>query len=312
VSRLEGTRLVLRQIVKDDLEAEYDWLRYCNPFLVPGEDGFIVQGVWDRWPEVAPGRRQMEVLFEANPPLPGDRLLNLGAGLGGLERMCVAFCPAIESIVGLEANPTHLAAAKAANPDPSKVAYFAADVRALDDAVDAELAAAVAEGFDKIYMVELLQDLPVEQLDGLVDRCFALLRDGGTVDLVTLTVDVPPRGWKERLITDMVVRRAAPNLADIRRSFARFDCEIAEKNITAVSSQPFIQRVLDDPSIARAMLPWPLSAAFLKIMEAGLGVAERGVYSVSQITVTKAEAAAGRFARGADDGAAAHEVPTNL
>jgi len=75
--------------------------------LVPGsEEGFLNFGMWDRPEEVSPPRRFGEYLLERAGIEQGHRVLDVGCGLGALDRICAeTYRPAV--VVGLDIEPAH-------------------------------------------------------------------------------------------------------------------------------------------------------------------------------------------------------------
>jgi len=286
MGKVEGTRLFIRSVFSNDLAVEYDWLHHCAQYMVPGSEGFNVQGVWDRWPDVAPALRQVELILDTDPPVAGDRILDVGSGYGGFADACLERCPEVEAFVGVELNPDYVVLARERGL-PDKVQFLNADARSLEPAADPALAQALAPGFSKIYLVEVSQDLQSEEFDSVLSRCNALLREGGVLHLFVLTLDERPQGRLERLVGDMVVRSGAPDLASIRTALDALGLDVAERNLTAVSTRMLLQRVLDDRSICRQVLPWPLSALLQKAMGVGQQMVAREAYAVTMLVARK-------------------------
>lgn len=105
--------------------------------------------------------------------------------------------------------------------------------------------------------------------------------------LFVLTLDERPQGRLERLVGDMVVRSGAPDLASIRTALDALGLDVAERNLTAVSTRMLLQRVLDDRSICRQVLPWPLSALLQKAMGVGQQMVAREAYAVTMLVARK-------------------------
>ncbi|HMS73570.1 MAG TPA: hypothetical protein PKB03_11105 [Baekduia sp.] len=97
----------------------------------------------------------------------------------------------------------------------------------------------------------------------------------------------------------MVVRPGSPDLRSIRAALARLNLDVSEDDVTALSTQKLVDRMIDDPSISKQMLPWPLSALFQKTMHVAQGMLERDAYSVTRLSARKPVLAGGaRFDRG--------------
>lgn len=277
--RLTGARLLIGSLGRD-MDREYAWLRYCAPHFVPDTDGFIVQGIWDRWPPVSPAIRQAEYLLELLEIEPGQHLLDIGSGLGGFAEICLERVPALGSYTGVDINPEHVAAARRRNAGRDRAAF--------ELVADGGLRAAVGDrapegGFDRIVLNEVSQDLQAADFAALLESCCDLLADDGRIVLIALSIERPPENLRERLVGEMVVRSGAPARADIRRALEGRGLAVEETDLTAICSRALAQRAVEDPHVVAGLVPWPLSTVLRRVVGAGVAMSDRGAYAATAI-----------------------------
>lgn len=92
----------------------YNVYRDAYQYVMPGgEEGFLNYGLWDRpLDEISPPRRLCEYMLAKARIEPGARVINVGPGLGEIDRLCATLYRPAE-IVGVELNPTHVEIATA-------------------------------------------------------------------------------------------------------------------------------------------------------------------------------------------------------
>ncbi len=279
MNRLIGTWLFLRAIFSTNIVILYKWLAYVKNFVVPDAEEFFVQGVWDKWPEVNPAIRQMEILFEADSPQPGDMILDVGCGYGGFAGMCRKRFPEVKSIIGVDINKNHTKEAEKKFGELPGVSFITGDVTEI---ISPDNPGFSGSAFDKIYLNEISPELSPDSFDKIVHSCYRLLSPGGSMILFTLTVDAKPKTWLEQTVADMTVRRGAPNRVQIEGSLERAGLKYTRKDLTDVSSARLVERFIADPSISSAILLWPFSGLLYKIIKSSKDILDReGTYAVS-------------------------------
>jgi SAM-dependent methyltransferase len=239
---------------------------------------------------VPPTRRQLELLLAHDPPRPGDQLLDVGCGEGALVELALQLYPQLGGLTAVDVLPGHLERTRAlvaSLPDcaQAKVRLVLGDGQHVDQALEFERRGAT---IDKAYLVELTQDLRVAEFERLFDAVFRVLRPGGLIALVVLATNRAPRGLRESVIFDTIVRPFAPREQDLRAVFARYPCTVIEEDWTQQSSRRAAEYFLAHPALVDRALHWPANLLFNAAVRAGLGVIEKGAYSVRLVFVRKA------------------------
>ncbi len=294
--RLAGSLRLMRMILNpNDLACTYAWIDHVRQHILDqtvGMSGMICQGIWDRYPAVSPTQRLIEILFADHPPGPGEDILDIGCGVGGLALFALDEYPHLASITGIDLLPSHIQECQrrllgCGAAQREKVGFFVQDATRLHLATDPKLRARVAKGFDKVYIVEVTEDLSVEGFDALFRQAYNALHDDGLITMVTLTLQERPGGWGERLMADMVVRASAPTLSEINAVIARHGCSLESREITDLSTRRLGQWLINNPQNIRRGLLWPFSWLFWRYARRVLEYIDRCGYSVNILTVRK-------------------------
>jgi len=116
-TRVVGAWRMLRLLVQGgDLGVSYAFLAHMRRHMFEPAIGMqraILQGVWDRYPGVAPTRRELELLLDHDPPRAGDRILDVGCGEGALIEVLAQRCPDLAGLTAVDALEVHLASVEA-------------------------------------------------------------------------------------------------------------------------------------------------------------------------------------------------------
>lgn len=124
------------------------------------------------------------------------RVLDLGCGFGLFSLYFASVNPNLE-IHGIDANASriHLAGESARKLGVANVHYRQLDVREL----------VVDDGFDAIYMLDLVHHIPSEAVAGFLDTLAGILKPGGRL----IIKDVEPTPWHKMLFTLILDRLMA-------------------------------------------------------------------------------------------------------
>jgi SAM-dependent methyltransferase len=287
MNRIKGTYLLLRTTFNDSLVNTYEWSNYIKELIVPDSGDLIVQGIWDKYPGVPPAVRQLELVLNHTPPKAGDNILDIGCGLGGLANYCLKKYPHIGTITGIDLNGAHVSYANKVNAVRDKAFFFHENAESFASASNPILAKIISRKFDKIYIVEVTQDLTVQSFSRIFEQCLEVLRTNGTISLFTLTIDKPFKNLIEKYIMNMLVRLKAPNLSQIKGVISKYNCDVVYKDVTDESTAKMAERLLEDKSVVRKILLWPFSSFFLYCVKVGLSFLKNGGYSCTIIHIRK-------------------------
>lgn len=176
----------------------YDVYREAYQYVMPGgEEGFLNYGLWDRpLEEISPPRRLCEYMLEKARIEPGSRVINVGPGLGEIDRLCATLHrPA--RIVGVELNPTHveIAAAKAQGCGFGDIIeYINADACAMPESMGSD--------FDRLVGLECVDEFGSRAR--FFESAARRLAPGGLMVLVDVFLNRLPETAEEKQAVGVV------------------------------------------------------------------------------------------------------------
>jgi SAM-dependent methyltransferase len=285
--KLLRTRLFAEVLWRDDLGALYRWFEECKDLFIPGSEaeGLIVQGVWDEWPAVSPARRQLELLVELVHPRPGQRVLDVGCGEGGVSRALLSACPELECVIGIDILPQHVERARARNS--RRAEFYACDARRLAGVEDPALERHLQGGFDAICMMELCQDLTRPQFLPVLAECLELLRPGGALVMFALTIDKPLGSRLKKAIAPLLVRDGAAGLDDMLQVARELGLEVACRDLTSRTTSAMLARITQERELASCAFYWPFSSLFRYAARVYQQIIRDGAYHVTALRICK-------------------------
>ncbi|RLC76752.1 MAG: hypothetical protein DRJ03_14160 [Chloroflexi bacterium] len=212
---------------------------YDDKFYKDMASAYLEQTAWTRL-RLAQVKRMVD-------PQPGDRVIDLGCGMGAVSHFCSTFGA---EVVGVDLSPTAIQAARRIFED-APITFYARDVSDLYGIADAS--------FDKAVSADLVEHITQSSFEGMAKEAFRVLEPGGTLSIYTPN----PTHLIERMKAHNFILKQNPTHIDLKRR---------KRLVTTLEAAGFhIKMAYFTPSfipvfslIERMMIPLPALGAFFR------------------------------------------------
>jgi len=174
-------------------------------------------------------------------PQPGDRIIDLGCGMGAVTHFCSTFGA---EVVGVDLSSTAIQAAKRLFED-APITFYERDV--------SNLYGMEAESFDKAVSADLVEHITQSSFEGMAREAFRVLKPGGALSIYTPNP------------THIIERMKARNLF-LKQNPTHIDLKSTERLVSTLEAAGFcIKQVYFTASffpvfnlVERVMMPLPV------------------------------------------------------
>jgi ubiquinone/menaquinone biosynthesis C-methylase UbiE len=212
---------------------------YGDKFFEDMAAAYLEQTAWTRL-RLAQVKRMVD-------PQPGDKIIDLGCGMGAVAHFCSTFGA---EVVGVDLSPAAIQAAKRLFKD-APITFYERDVCNLHGIED--------EYFDKAVSADLVEHITQSSFEGMLRETFRVLKPGGTLLIYTPN----PTHIIERMKAHNFILKQNPTHIDLKsRDRLVSTLEAASFHIKLVCFVPSFIPVFN--LIERVVMPLPMIGAFFR------------------------------------------------